>query len=211
MARTARIPILIAFGCILLVGLGLVYDRTDEGSAFSWDVVSRGELRETIQASGEIQAKTRINIGTNVAGEIKAIHVRDGDEVRAGQALVTIDQVRLRQQLFQVEAALDASRKDAARLEAAMARSRQSARRSESLFTDGLISDEDYRQAKLAVDAAELSYEAAKANVVQAEASVAATRDTLEKTTIAAPIAGRVTAMKAQMGEMAIPGTSNLP
>src|SRR5262249_15872800 len=141
MARTARIPILIAFGCILLVGLGLVYDRTDEGSAFSWDVVSRGELRETIQASGEIQAKTRINIGTNVAGEIKAIHVRDGDEVRAGQALVTIDQVRLRQQLFQVEAALDASRKDAARLEAAMARSRQSARRSESLFTDGLISD----------------------------------------------------------------------
>src|SRR6266849_5207700 len=149
--RKTRIPILIALGCILLLGLGLVYDRTDEADAFTWDIVSRGEVRETTQASGEIQAKTRINIGTNVAGEIKAIHVRDGQEVKAGQLLVTIDQVRLKQQLSQVEALLDASRKDAARLEAGMARARQSAQRSESLFKEGLVADEDFRQAKLAL------------------------------------------------------------
>lgn len=211
MARKTRIPILIALGCILLLGLGLVYDRTDETDAFSWDPVSRGEVRETIQASGEIQAKTRINIGTNVSGEIKAIHVRDGQEVKAGQLLVTIDQVRLKQQLSQVEALLEASRKDAARLEAAMARARQSAQRSESLFKEGLVADEDFRQAKLALESASLSYEAAKANVAQNEASVGAMTDSVDKTAIVAPIAGRVIALKAQMGEMAIPGMSNLP
>jgi len=209
--RKTRIPILIALGCILLLGLGLVYDRTDEADAFTWDIVSRGEVRETTQASGEIQAKTRINIGTNVSGEIKAIHVRDGQEVKAGQLLVTIDQVRLKQQLSQVEALLDASRKDAARLEAGMARARQSAQRSESLFKEGLVADEDFRQAKLALASAELTYEAAKANIAQNEANVAAMGDSLNKTVIVAPIAGRVIALKAQMGEMAIPGMSNLP
>jgi HlyD family secretion protein len=183
----------------------------DDADAFSWDPVSRGELRETIQASGEIQAKTRINIGTNVSGEIKGIHVRDGQDVKAGQLLVSIDQVRLKQQLFQVEALLDVAQKDAARLEAAMRRARENSHRTESLFKDGLISDEDYRQSKLAEESAELSYQSAKANIVQNQANVAGMRDGLDKTTIVAPISGRVTALKAQMGEMAIPGMSNLP
>lgn len=179
--------------------------------AFSWDTVTRGEIRETISASGEIQAKTRINIGTSVAGEIKALHVKDGQDVKAGDLLVTIDQERLKQQLLQATAMLDAARKDAARLEAAMARSRESVSRTESLFRQGLVSDEDYRQAKLARESAELNFEAAEANVAQHRSNVAAMRDGFGKTVIRAPIAGRVTALKAEMGETAIPGTSNLP
>ena len=179
--------------------------------AFSWDTVTRGEIRETISASGEIQAKTRINIGTSVAGEIKVLHVKDGQDVKAGDLLVTIDQERLKQQMSQAVAMMDAVRKDATRLEAAMKRSRESVARTESLFRQGLVSDEDYRQAQLARESAELNFEAAKANVVQNQANVAAMRDSFGKTIIKAPIAGRVTALKAEMGETAIPGTSNLP
>jgi HlyD family secretion protein len=174
-------------------------------------MVTRGEVRETISASGEIQSKTRINIGTSVAGEIKVLHVKDGQDVKLGDLLVTIDRERLKQQLFQVEAQLDASRKDAARLEAAMKRSQENAARMESLFKQGLISDEDFRQTKLSQESSALSFDAAKANVVQNQASVAAMRDNLSKTVITAPIAGRVTSLKAEMGETAIPGMSNLP
>lgn len=212
MTRKHKVQVGIPLGCALILTLGLVYGNGgDDGESYSWDVVSRGEVRETVQASGEIQAKTRINIGTNVSGEIKAIHVRDGQDVKAGQMLVTIDQVRVKQQLFQVEAVLDAARKDAARLEAAMRRARESARRTESLFQQGLVPDEGYREAKLAQESAELSYQSAQANVVQNEANVAAMRDGLAKTLLVAPISGRVTALKAEVGEMAIPGMSNLP
>ena len=212
MTTKTIVPVGIALGCPVILSVGLMFGTAgDDAEAFSWDPVSRGELRETIQASGEIQSKTRINIGTNVSGEIKGIHVRDGQDVKAGQLLVTIDQVRLKQQLFQVEALLDVAQKDAARLEAAMRRARENTHRTESLFKDGLISDEDYRQSKLAQESAELSYESAKANIVQNEANVAGMRDGLDKTVIVAPISGRVTALKAQMGEMAIPGMSNLP
>lgn len=209
-----RSRILWAVGSVMAV-LGvawLVYHTFREApDAFSWDTVTRGEIRETISASGEIQAKTRINIGTSVAGEIKLLHVKDGQDVKAGDLLVTIDRERLKQQMSQAVALLDAVRKDAARLQAAMKRSQESVSRMESLFQQGLISDEDFRQAKLASESAKLTFEAGKANVVQNQSNVAAMRDGYSKTVIKAPIAGRVTALKAEMGETAIPGLSNLP
>lgn len=183
----------------------------DEAESFSWDTAGRGDVRETIQASGEIQAKLKINIGTVAAGEIKALHVVDGQDVKAGDLLVSIDQVRLRQALAQSEAVLNAAKKDSDRLEAAMKRSRESFSRSENLFKQGLIADEDFRQAKLAKESSELSFESAKANVAQNQANVAGMRDSLDKAEIKAPISGRVTALKAEKGEMAIPGMSNLP
>jgi HlyD family secretion protein len=199
-------------GFALLVVLGVAFGNSgDDADTFSWDTVSRGDIRETISASGEIQAKVKINIGTTVAGEIKVLHVTDGQDVKAGDLLVTIDRVRLQQALQQSEAVLNAARKDAERLEAGMKRAEESFSRSESLFKQGLVADEDFRQAKLAKESAALSFESAKANVSQNQANVAGMRDGLDKCEIRAPISGRVTALKAERGETAIPGMSNLP
>lgn len=197
---------------LVLIILGVAFGGAkDEDSAFSWDAISRGDIRETITASGEIRAKTQINIGTSVAGEIKAIHVKDGQNVKAGDLLVTIDQERLRQSMAQATAALDAVRQDAARLEGAMRRSVDSFPRYEALRQQGLMSDEDFRQQKLAKESAVLSYSSARANVAQSEANLRAMRDGLSKATLRAPITGRVTSLKAEKGETAIPGMSNLP
>jgi HlyD family secretion protein len=196
----------------LVVALGLAFGGAkDEDSAFSWDAVGRGDIRETIQASGEIRAKTQINIGTSVAGEIKTIHVKDGQNVAAGDLLVTIDQERLKQTMAQAQAGLEAARQDATRLEASMRRSVDSFPRYEALRRDGLMSDEDFRQQKLAKESAVLSYNAARANAAQSEANLKAMQDGLSKATLRAPITGRVTSLKAEKGETAIPGMSNLP
>lgn len=197
---------------VVLIVLGLAFGGArDEDSAYSWDAVGRGDIRETISASGEIRAKTQINIGTSVAGEIKAIHVKDGQDVKAGDLLVTIDQERLKQAMAQAQAALDAARQDASRLEAAMKRSVDSFPRYEALRRDGLMSDEDFRQQKLAKESAVLSYSSARAAVAQSEANLKGMQDGLSKATLRAPITGRVTSLKAEKGETAIPGMSNLP
>ncbi|HEY3400140.1 MAG TPA: efflux RND transporter periplasmic adaptor subunit [Geothrix sp.] len=201
-----------AAALLVLIVLGIAFGGAkDEDSAFSWDTVWRGDIRETISASGEIRAKTQINIGTSVAGEIKAIHVKDGQDVKAGDLLVTIDQERLRQAQAQAQGALDAARQDASRLEATMRRSVDSFPRYEALRQQGLMSDEDFRQQKLAKESAVLSYSSAKANVAQSEANLKAMQDGLSKATLRAPITGRVTSLKAEKGETAIPGMSNLP
>ena len=212
MKRNTRLFLFGGLGLAVLLTLGVAFGgNRDEDSAFSWDTVGRGDIRETISASGEIRAKTQINIGTSVAGEIKAIHVKDGQDVKAGDLLVTIDQERLRQALAQAEGALEAARQDAARLDAGMRRAVDSFPRYESLRQQGLMSDEDFRQQKLVKESAVLSHNTARANVAQSEANLKGMRDGLSKATLRAPIAGRVTSLKAEKGETAIPGMSNLP
>lgn len=211
-SRNQKILLVAGVALVALVGLGIAFGGNKEDpDAYSWDLISKGDIRETIQASGEIQAKTRVNVGTNVAGEIKAIHVVDGQEVKAGDLLVTIDQVRLQQEMARATAALDGAKKDAERLKASMDRADQTFARQESLFKQGLISDEDFRQAKLTKQNAELTFQGAKSNTAQSEANLGSMRDNLSKTTLRAPIDGRITSLKAEKGEMAIPGMSNLP
>lgn len=212
MKRNTKFLLMAGVGLALIVVLAIAFGGSkDEDSAYSWDALTKGDIRETISASGEVRAKTQINIGTSVAGEIKAIHVKDGQDVKVGDLLVTIDQERLRQAMAQAQGALDAVRQDASRLEATMRRSVDSFPRYESLRQQGLMSDEDFRQQKLLKESAVLSYSAARANVAQSEANLRAMRDGLSKATLRAPITGRVTSLKAEKGETAIPGMSNLP
>lgn len=211
---TKRTKFLTGGGVVLLLAIisALVFGGPKDDSAkFSWDAVSRGDIRETIAASGEIRAKTQINIGTSVSGEIKAIHVKDGQDVKAGDLLVTIDQERLRQELARSEASLQAVEKEASRAEAAMKRARELSARNEALFKQGLISDEAYRQDRLARESAELAHQSALANVAQQRAGLGSMKDSFSKTVLKAPISGRVTGLKAEKGETAIPGMTNLP
>lgn len=210
-SRKAKLLVGMGLGLVVLVGLGVAFRPANDADRFSWDPLSRGDIRETISASGEIRARTQINIGTTVAGEILKRHVEDGQNVKAGDLLVTIDSVRVRQQLEQAEAGYHASQKDNERLEAARDKAQQTFTRMESLFKQGLLSDEEFRQAKLNRDSSTLSAQASRANVEQARANAASMRDIVTKTDLRAPISGRVTSLKAERGEMAIPGMTNLP
>jgi HlyD family secretion protein len=211
---TRKTKLLLGAGAavLLLIILGATFGGgRDESDSYSWDRITRGDIRETITASGEIQARTKISIGTSVMGEIKVLHVKDGQDVKAGDPLVTIDQERLKQGLIQAQAALEGVRQDAGRLKAAKTRAEENFTRMESLYKQGLISDEEYRQAKLNRDSAALSYQSAEANVQQSVANLASMKDSLSKSELRAPISGRVTGLKALKGETAIPGMSNLP
>ncbi len=212
MKRNSKLLLGFGLATALLVLLAVAFGgNKEDADAYAWDTISKGDIRETISASGEVQAKTRVNVGTNVAGEIKAIHVVDGQDVKAGDLLVTIDQVRLQQEMARAVAGLDGTKKDAERMKAAKEKAAETFSRQESLFKQGLISDEEFRQAKLNKQSADLTFQSAQSNIAQSEANLGSMRDSLSKTTLRAPIDGRITSLKAEKGEMAIPGMSNLP
>ena len=212
MSRRGKVWIAILGAVVLLISLGAVFGGSgDDSDKFSWDSVSKGDIREVISASGEIQAKTRINIGTTLAGEIKSIPVVDGQDVKKGDLLVTLDRVRLGQAVAQAQAALEGAKRDQARLKAAMDTAESTWKRQDALHGQGLISEEEWRQAKLAKESSELSAQASQTQVQQAAANLGQVQDGLNKSELRAPIDGKVTSLKAEMGEMAIPGQSNLP
>jgi HlyD family secretion protein len=75
----------------------------------------------------------------------------------------------------------------------------------------GLIARSDYDHAKTSIDQATASLAAAEKRIEQARASLAGAQDTLTKTTIRAPIAGMVTRLAVEEGEVAVIGTMNNP
>ncbi len=89
---------------LVLGGIGWAAWGQGEGETiFTVESATRKDLKESVNANGEIQAKTRVNVGTSVTGEIKEIHVKDGQWVKAGDLLVTLDQERFLQQLTQAD------------------------------------------------------------------------------------------------------------
>jgi HlyD family secretion protein len=183
---------------------------TKEEVIFTVDKVRRQDLRETISANGEIQARTRVNVGTSVTAEIMQLHVKDGQWVKAGDLLVTLDQEKFKQQLSQAELGLRSSRQDLENAEASFIKQGASFKRQEALHQQGLLSSEDHQTAKLARDTADIQLQKSKVSVQQAQAQVALAQDALSKTVIRSAMTGRVTGLKAEKGETAVAGQTSI-
>ena len=199
-------------GLALALGGGIAAKQAfaKEDLLFTVDEVRRQDLRETINANGEIQARTKVNVGTSVTAEIKEIHVKDGQWVKAGDLLVTLDQERFKQQMAQAELGLRSARQDLENAEATFAKQQTTFRRLDTLHQQGLVSSEDFLAAKLARDSADIQLQKGKVAVQQAQAQVALAQDALDKTVLRAAMAGRVTGLKAEKGETAISGQTNI-
>jgi HlyD family secretion protein len=198
-------------GLSLLLGggwYGFLRGRDEE--VFTVEAAKVQDLRDKVEANGQIQPLTRVNVGSQVTGVIQEIHVKDGQMVRAGDLLVTLDQVRYRQDVATAELGLRGSQQDLQNAEATFRKLSQSHQRQERLFKEGFLSSEDYQTTKLSMDTAGTSLQKARVTVHQAEASLAIAEDALSKTLIRASMAGTVTGLKAERGEMAIAGATNL-
>lgn len=200
-----------SLGTVLLGSIGWMTFRTpSEQVAFTTEQVRRQDLSESITANGEIQAKRQVKVGTSVTAEIKEIHIKDGQWVKEGELLVTLDQERYRQQLAQAELGLRSAKEDLRIAAATLQKQRLTFGRKQTLHQQGLLSHEEFQDAKLALDGADTGQQRAQVAVQQAEAQVALAQDALSKTVIRASMGGRVTGIKAEKGETAIAGTNNL-
>lgn len=108
MARRARIviPVLILIGLVTWAGL---------------TILRRGGAREEgVAASGTIEA-TQVSAASKIPGRIQQVHATEGDEVRAGAPLVTMEGRELLAQIDQARAAVEAARARVVQARAALA------------------------------------------------------------------------------------------
>lgn len=202
-------------GGSILVIAGLIGWKTFGSGAepetlYTVETLTRQDIKESVSANGEIQAMTRVNVGTTVSGEIKEIHVKDGQTVHTGDVLVTLDQERFKQDLNRAELSLRMARQDEENAHATFTKQRATFLRQETLSKQGLISLDQFQDIKLVRDNADIGLQRAKVAVQQAQSQVALAQDALSKTVLRAPMTGRVTGLKAEKGEMAIAGQTNL-
>jgi HlyD family secretion protein len=197
-------------GLVLIGAGGVAFANRKEETIFTAERATRQDLRDKIEANGQIQALKRVQVGSQVTAEIKQIHVKDGQQVSAGDLLVTLDQEKSKQDVNNAQLGLKMSQQDLQNAEAAFQKQSLTFSRQETLFKQGLLSSEDHQTAKLNRDNADTTLQKARVAVHQADAYLAIAQDALSKTIIRASMSGTVTGLKAEKGEMAIAGMTNL-
>jgi HlyD family secretion protein len=181
----------------------------DKAVEVKYEEVKPRDLVSTVVASGNIRARRKADISSDVSARVAQVAIEEGDEVQQGQVLLRLDPAQLEAAVNRAEAALSQAKAQEVNQNANLIRATRDRDRLTQLA--GLVMQQQIDDAKTAVEVAEASLQSAKFGVQQAMASLDEARDRLSKTTIRAPISGKVTRLNINEGETAIIGTTNNP
>jgi HlyD family secretion protein len=173
--------------------------------------VEQRDLVASVTASGQVRPQTKVDVASDVAGKITRLSVREGQMVSRGQFLLQIDPEQATAMVSRAEAAMAAARAQAAQARANYIQSQKSLERTEAMRKTNaqLVSAEQMEQLQTAVEVNKALVEAAGHSVEQTAAALRDARSSLSKTTLYAPMSGRVTRLVVEQGETAVPGTFN--
>lgn len=205
--------ILIILAVLLVLG-ALVFASVRRGGAPTGKKVyaQKAELRDIsriVKASGELDARVRVNLSAHVVAKIERLFVEEGDEVRAGQPFLELEKEAFLANRDQWLAQVRQTQTAVRQAEVDLADARLKLERAERLRQDGVVSQQDLEAATLHLRSAELNLDSRGEAVRQAQASLDKAQDDLGKTTLYAPISGRVTELNAEAGEVVVSGTMN--
>jgi HlyD family secretion protein len=195
----------------VVIALAAARPWQKKGPKVRTEKVERGTLVSTVSCNGRIEAHRKVDLSANVPGQVTNLAVREGDTVRKGDFLLQIDRTSLQAQYDSSRGALDALFKERDVARASLEQAQLELDRAKVSLDSGLIAQSDYDRARTSLDSARASLEASDKRIDQARATMAGARDTLGKTTITAPIAGIVTRLAVEEGEVAVIGTMNNP
>src|SRR5712671_6011009 len=183
--------------------------KRDKGIEVRFETVGRRDLVAAVTASGKIQPKKKVDISADITGRITRIAVREGDFVQKGQFLLQIDPTIYQANLQRAQAAMSQAEAGAVQARATRDQSQRALQRTKELHEQNpnLISQEQLEQAETASDIAEANLTASQHLVEQSRAGLQEARDQLAKTHLVAPMAGRITRLAVEEGEVAVPGT----
>lgn len=159
------------------------------------------EMVETIRVTGSLRAVRRADVAARESGAVESLTAEEGDTVKEGEPLATVDGRRLETQLAEAEAELIAVRAELTQRQAENDRARQDEEMMRKLWEQKAIAEREYldslRGAKVAL---------ARQNAAdEAIAAASKRRDLLNVRTgdlsVKAPFSGRVVARHTELGE----------
>jgi HlyD family secretion protein len=199
--------------------------------------VVRENLVSIVSGTGQIKPKTYVNIGATSFGRITHLYVKEGDRVKKGQIVATVESVQAQAGVDAQQASIRSAGTDIASYEAAEKTAEATVdhsvadlnqklldwQRAQALYKAELIAKSEYDSKKAAYDTDVATLAQSKAALVQARAQTASARgklgtaeatltsnvDALNKTVSVAPFDGIVTNMPVREGETVVVGIQN--
>jgi len=157
--------------------------------------VSRGNVDQTVLATGALLASSVTSVGAEVSGRIQSLPVKLGDVVKKGDLLAEIDSVDQQNAVKSAEASLANMRAQLSAKQADLKTAQAALDRADKLKAQNLLSDADQLTAQAALASAQAAIASLEAQISQSELAVDATKLDLERTRITAPADGTVVAV----------------
>ncbi len=226
----------IVIGAAALVAVAYHYNQSGYTKVMTAKV-ARQELSTIISGTGQIKPKTYVNLGATAMGRITHLYVKEGDQVKKGQLVATVENVAQEANVRGQEATIAAAQTDIASYVAAektaeanvehakadLEQKKLDYQRAESLYKAGIMARQDYDAKKAAydTDVASLNQAVAQLNQAKAntqsarghlrtqQATLRANQNLLDLTKAVAPFDGIVTNEPVREGETVVEGIQN--
>ena len=187
--------ILIAVAAVIIVGGGVWLfggAKAKHKVTYATATIHKGEISESVTATGTIEPVTEVEVGTQVSGIIDKIHVDYNSVVTKGQLIAEMDRVTLQSELASQRAAYNGAK-------AEYEYQKKLYERNKTLNEKQLIAATDYEQSVY-------NYEKAKSNYESSQASLAKAERNLSYATITSPIDGVVISRDVEAGQTVASG-----
>lgn len=198
----------VRWGVIALVVISVgfvIFGRSGDGATkYVTQEVTRGDLTVTVTATGNIEPRNQVDIGSELSGTIRSVAVDVNDTVKAGQVLTKLDTSRLEAQVLQAQSSLASAQARVLQSVAGLKEARANYARLQKvreLSGNKLPSQQDMDVAEAAVAQGEGEEAAARAAVAQARANLDVVQTDLSKTDIRSPVDGVVLVRSVEPGQ----------
>lgn len=178
----------LAIGILVIVGMMIFGGGSKSKKAqFATVNISRGDIRQVVTATGEINPVNTVSVGSQVSGTIEELYVDYNSKVKKGDLLLTIEPSVLQASVDEAKASLDAaiSQRNYAKSEYL---------RNKTLYKDGYI-------ARAEMEQSQTTYEQAEQSVKRAQSQYDRAVTNLGYATITSPVDGTVISRKVDKGQ----------
>lgn len=212
-AVTATTPwrrLLIAAVILATIAGVTMYRKQTQALDVQVSPVSKGDLTDSILASGNLVYRTQVALRSELMARVDAVFVQEGDKVEAGQLLLQLDPQSYSASLEQARAQTARARTDIQMATTRLQNLERQLKRQQQLANKGLIQQELLDNLRSDQQLALLQQQSAQQQLAQSLAAEKQAADLLAKTELRSPISGVIVAVDVKAGETVIPGSAQM-
>ncbi|MDR3075829.1 MAG: efflux RND transporter periplasmic adaptor subunit [Synergistaceae bacterium] len=163
--------------------------------------VERGSITSSISATGTVNAVEMVEVGTQVSGTIKELHVDFNSQVKRGQLLAVLDPDVLSSRVAESRASLSVAQAGVAKARAELDNATRNYNRNKELWDHKLIARSELDSSQTSLTLSRASLTEANSRVIQAKETLRQAETNLKYTRIVSPIDGVVISRQVDVGQ----------
>lgn len=196
----SSVALVAIFTLIVLKKKGVI-GSNDDSKVVETAKVESMTIIETVSATGKIQPEVEVKISSEVSGEVIALNVKEGQQVKKGDLLVKINPDIYESGVNRTVASLSTTKAGVNQADAQVKEAKANYDRNKKLFDKGVISKAEWDRIVSAYEVATAAKQSAYYQMKSASANVTEANDNLKRTSIFAPADGTISKLDVELGE----------